>query len=149
MTVGDVCTRAVVTATADETLATAARRMRDHHVGTVVVVDGDGRNRPTGILTDRDIVVSAVAQSPDKIATLAVGDVMTRDPITVRPSASLQSALSTMHAKGVRRLPVVRADGVLEGLIAFDDLLEATSEDLNQLVGLVLREQSIEREVRR
>jgi CBS domain-containing protein len=118
-------------------------------VGTVVVVDGDGRNRPTGILTDRDIVVSAVAQSPDKIATLAVGDVMTRDPITVRPSASLQSALSTMHAKGVRRLPVVRADGVLEGLIAFDDLLEATSEDLNQLVGLVLREQSIEREVRR
>jgi CBS domain-containing protein len=51
----------------DETIADAARRMRDHHVGTVIVVDGERRDRPTGILTDRDIVVSAVAQSPDKV----------------------------------------------------------------------------------
>jgi CBS domain-containing protein len=114
MTVGDVCTRAVVTATPDETVADAARRMRDHHVGAVVVVDGERRDRPTGILTDRDIVVSAVAQSPDRVASLLVGDVMTRELITTRPSATLRSALSTMHSRGIRRLPVVSGDGRLE-----------------------------------
>jgi CBS domain-containing protein len=149
MTVGDVCTRSVVTATPDETVADAARRMRDHHVGTVVVVDGERRDRPTGILTDRDIVISAVAQSPDKVASLQVGDVMTRDVITTRPSATLRSALSTMHSRGVRRLPVVSGDGRLEGLIAFDDILEVTSQELDELVGLVAREQKLEREVRK
>jgi len=149
MTVGDVCTRSVVTATPDETIADAARRMRDHHVGTVVVVDGEKRGRPTGILTDRDIVVSAVAQSPDKVGSLLVGDVMTRDVITTRPATTLRSALSTMHSRGIRRLPVVSGDGRLEGLIAFDDILEVTSEELDELVGLVAREQKLEREVRK
>lgn len=149
MTVGEVCTRAVVTATPEETIADAARRMRDHHVGTVVVVDGDQRDRPTGILTDRDIVVSAVAQSPDKVNTLLVGDVMTRDVVTTRPSAPLRSALATMHSRGIRRLPVVSGDGRLEGLIAFDDILEVTSEELDELVGLVAREQKLERELRK
>jgi CBS domain-containing protein len=93
--------------------------MRDHHVGTVVVVDGEKRDRPTGILTDRDIVVSAVAQSPDKVGSLLVGDVMTRDVITTRPATTLRSALSTMHSRGIRRFagrqrgrPPGRADGV-------------------------------------
>ena len=149
MTVGDVCTRSVVTATPDETIADAARRMRDHHVGTVVVVDGEKRDRPTGILTDRDIVVGAVAQSPDKVESLLVGDVMTRDVITTRPAATLHSALSTMHSRGIRRLPVVSGDGRLEGLIAFDDILEVMSEELSELVGLVAREQKLERELRR
>jgi CBS domain-containing protein len=135
----------VVTATPDETVADAARRMRDHHVGTVVVVDGEKRDRPTGILTDRDIVVGAVAQSPDKIDSLLVGDVMTRDIITSRPAASLHSALSTMHSRGIRRLPVVSGDGRLEGLLAFDDILEVMSEELSELVGLVAREQKLER----
>ena len=149
MTVGDVCTRSVVTATADETIADAAKRMRDRHVGTVVVVDGEGRNRPTGILTDRDIVVGAVAQSPDKVASLLVGDVMTRELITSRPSESLHSALTKMHSRGIRRLPVVSGNGLLEGLIAFDDVLEVTSEELSELVGLVAREQKLEHELRR
>jgi CBS domain-containing protein len=123
--------------------------MRDHHVGTVVVVDGERSERPTGILTDRDIVVSAVAESPDKVASLQVGDVMTRDVITTRPGAPLRSALSTMHSRGIRRLPVVSGDGRLEGLIAFDDILEVTSEELSELVGLVAREQKVERALRK
>lgn len=149
MTVGDTCTRSVVTATADEAVADAAKRMRDRHVGTVVVVDGEARNRPTGILTDRDIVVGAVAQSPDKVASLLVGDVMTRELITSRPTESLHSALTKMHSHGIRRLPVVSGNGLLEGLIAFDDVLEVMSEELSELVGLVAREQKLERELRK
>ena len=51
------------------------------------------------------------------------------------------------HARGIRRLPVVSGDGRLEGLVAFDDILEVMSEELSQLVGLVAREQKLEREL--
>jgi CBS domain-containing protein len=123
--------------------------MRDDHVGTLVVIDGENRERLAGILTDRDIVVSAVAQSPDKVESLLVGDVMTRDVITTRPTTTLDDALSMMRSRGIRRLPVVREEGQLEGLVAFDDILEVMSEELGELVGLVAREQKHEREVRR
>lgn len=147
MTVSDVCTRAVVTASPDETIAAIAKRMRDMHVGTVVVVDGERQNRPAGILTDRDLVIGPLAQSPDKVESLLVGDVMTRELATARPAETLHSALTTMRSRGVRRLPVVSGDGRLEGLIAFDDVLEVMSEDLSNLVGLVAREQKLEREL--
>jgi CBS domain-containing protein len=148
MTVGEVCTKFVVTALEDETIVDAARRMRDAHVGALVVVDEIAAGKPVGILTDRDIVVSAVAQAPDKLESLVVGDVMTGDPVTARSGETLDSALASMRARGIRRLPVVSSDGSLEGLLAFDDILEVMSKDLNQLVGLVAREQRRERDMR-
>jgi CBS domain-containing protein len=147
MTVGDVCTRSVVTAHPDETVAEAAKRMRDRHVGDLLVTDT--QTRPIGILTDRDIVVSAVAQSPDRLESLLVGDVMSHDLATARTDETLDDALKLMRTRGVRRLPVVSADGRLEGLVAFDDILEVMSEELGELVGLVAREQKREREVRK
>jgi CBS domain-containing protein len=147
MTVGDICTRSVVTAHPDETVVEAARRMRDRHVGDLLVTDTQAR--PMGILTDRDIVVSAVAQSPDKLESLLVGDVMSRDLATARTDEPLDEALRMMRTRGVRRLPVVSADGRLEGLVAFDDILEVMSGEIGELVGLVAREQKHEREVRR
>lgn len=146
MTVGDICTRSVVTAHPDETVVEAAKRMRDRHVGDLLVTDTQAR--PTGILTDRDIVVSAVAQSPDKLESLLVGDVMSRDVLTVRTGETLDQALKMMRGKGVRRLPVVSADGRLEGLVAFDDILELMSDELGELVALVAREQKLERDRR-
>ena len=98
MTVGDICIRSVVTAHPDETVVEAAKRMRDRHVGDLLVADAQAR--PTGILTDCDIVVSAVAQSPDRLESLLVGDVMTRDLVTARAGDSLDEALKTMRARG-------------------------------------------------
>jgi CBS domain-containing protein len=135
-----------VTAHPDETVAEAAKRMRDRHVGDLLVADT--QERPMGILTDRDIVVSAVAQSPDKLESLLVSDVMSRDLVTARADETLDDALNAMRTRGVRRLPVVSADGRLEGIVAFDDILEAMSEELGELVGLVAREQRREREAR-
>jgi len=147
MTVGDICTRPAVTAHPDETVAAAARRMRDRHVGDLVVA-ADALARPVGILTDRDIVVSAVAQSPDKLNVLRVGDIMSRDLLTVRTSEALEEALKKMRVRGVRRLPVLSADSRLEGVLALDDILVTMSEDMRGLVALVAREQQHEREVR-
>lgn len=149
MTVGEVCTRSVVTATAGELISEAAKRMRDMHVGTVVVVENKGENRPVGILTDRDIVIGPVAQSPDRIGALVVGDVMTRDIATVLEDDTVHSALETMRSRGIRRVPVVGRDGRLEGLLAFDDVVEVMSSELSDLVSLVAREQKLERELHR
>lgn len=147
MTVGEICTRPVVTALPDETIPEAARRMRDRNVGDLVVADSLGR--PIGMLTDRDIVVSAVAQSPDRLTSLLVSDVMTADPVTARETDSIDVALKYMRAKGIRRLPVIGPDGQLQGILALDDLLGVMSTELREMVGLVAREQQREREVRR
>jgi CBS domain-containing protein len=147
MTVNDICTRPAVTAHPDDTIAEAARRMRDEHVGDLVVADT--QTRPIGLLTDRDIVVSAVAQSPDRLESLLVGDLMSRDVVTIPTNETLESALRTMRTRGIRRLPVVAADGRLEGIVAFDDILERLSADMGDLVRLVATEQKRERLERR
>jgi CBS domain-containing protein len=147
MTVNDICTRPAMTADPDETIVEAARRMRDRHVGDLIVTDSTGR--PVGLLTDRDIVVSAVAQSPDRLEALLVGDLMSREVVTARTSETLDAALRTMRSRGIRRLPVVSADGRLEGIVSFDDILERLSTELDELVRLVATEQKRERAVRR
>ena len=146
MTIGDVCMRSVATAYPDETIVDAARKMRDQHVGDVVVTDTQAR--PVGILTDRDIVVAAVAQSADKLAGLLVGDVMSSDLVTARANDPISDALKIMRARGVRRLPIVSGDGRLVGLVALDDILGVMSDELVQLVGLVARQQTQEHVLR-
>lgn len=150
MTVGEICTRTVVTAEPHETVVEAARRMRDQHVGALIVISGtNGVRHPLGIVTDRDLVVSAMAQSPDKLDLLQVGDVMSTDLVTAPATESVNDALTKMRSKGIRRLPVLARDGQLEGLVAFDDIIECLSEDLKNLASLVASEQKHERAVRR
>jgi CBS domain-containing protein len=147
MTVTEIYSTPAVTAHPEETVVEAARRLRDKHVGDLVVVDD--RKRPVGILTDRDIVVSAVAQSPDRLDALRVSDIMTRDVLSVRRNETVDGALRKMASRGVRRLPVLGADGQVEGIVSLDDLLQGEYLQLWHLVNLVAREQRHEREVRR
>jgi CBS domain-containing protein len=147
MTVTELYTTPAITAHPDETVVEAARRLRDKHVGDLVIVDD--KNRLVGILTDRDIVVSAVAQSPDRIDALRVGDIMTTDVLSVRRNETVEGALKKMAARGVRRLPVLGPVGEVEGILSLDDLLQRESLQLWNLVTVVAREQRQEREVRR
>jgi CBS domain-containing protein len=147
MTVGEFCNRQVVIAGRDESLAEAARRIRDLHVGTLIVVDEqEGRRVPVGILTDRDIVVSVLAGDGHDVDALLVGDVMVTDLVTAEEQESLLDALKRMRSFGVRRLPVVNRNGGLEGIVTFDDLVELVAEELSDLTSLVTREQKRERE---
>lgn len=147
MTVTEVYSSPAITAHRDDTVVDAARRLRDEHVGDLIVVDD--RKRPVGILTDRDIVVSAVAQSADRLDALRVEDIMTTNVFSVRRNESVEGALKKMAAHGVRRLPVLGADGEVEGIVSLDDLLQRESMQLWNLVTVVAREQRQERERRR
>ncbi len=147
MTVGELCNRQVVIANRSDSLVEAAQRIRDFHVGTLVVVDEqNGRRVPVGVVTDRDLVVSVLAANLRDLGALNVGDVMTTELVTAHERDNLFDALKKMRSFGVRRLPVVNDNGGLEGILTFDDVVDVVAEELSDLSTLIAREQKRERE---
>jgi CBS domain-containing protein len=145
MTVGEFCNRDVVIIRGNESLHTAAGLMRDHRVGSVVVVeDRGGKCYPTAILTDRDLVIRVLASDARPFKTLCVRDVAVHPLITARDVESLETALARMRAHGVRRLPVVDKEGTLQGIVSFDDLVEHLAEAMEALTTLLKRERAHE-----
>jgi CBS domain-containing protein len=146
---GEICNREVVIVTRDTGLVEAARLMREHHVGSLVVVlERDGKRVPVGILTDRDIVVAVVAKALDARA-LTVGEAMSAGLYVVREQDGLAEVLRAMRERGVRRMPVVAADGALAGILTVDDLVELVAEELGDFVRTVGHERLREARLRR
>jgi predicted transcriptional regulator len=144
MSVGELCNREVVIAEKILSVTDAARLMRSHHVGDLVVVEErGGRKHPVGIVTDRDIVVEIVAAGVNPDA-LKVGDIMGPEVATVRESEGLFEALRYMRDKGVRRMPVVDSSGALVGILTLDDLLSLLAEEMTELAKLVSHERQRE-----
>jgi citrate synthase len=114
--VEEIMTAPAVTASPAEDLAVAVARMRDHRVGSVVVVK-DGR--PVGIVTERDVIEHA-ATTTDLGAT-AVEAVMSSPVDVTDASVDPSVALTTMRERGYRHMPVTR-DGVLVGVVSLRDL---------------------------
>jgi len=140
----ELCVREVAIAGPDETAAAAAVRMRERHVGDLVVVTAhDGLHVPVGIVTDRDLVLSVMAEQrdPDEV-TLA--EIMGRVLVTVSAHTEIPAVLDAMKANGVRRMPVVDDDGGLVGILSYDDLVEWMAEELGSLVTIVRKEQRVE-----
>lgn len=149
MLVADICTKDVVTATRDEPLLDAAHKMRDFHVGAVVVVeDLNGVTVPCGVITDRDVVVEALVPLLDKITELRVEDLLTREIVTVDETANVDRALEIMSEHGVRRAPVVDIYGGLVGIVTVDDLIETLAARLIGVVGVIRKQQASERKLR-
>lgn len=115
--IGDVMTPDPVTVAATSTAVEAARAMRDEGVGDVLVLEG---HTIRGILTDRDITVRGVALGADP-ATIRVGDICSRNVVTLEPSQTVDDAVRLMREKAVRRLPVVD-DGRPVGIVSMGDL---------------------------
>jgi CBS domain-containing protein len=101
-----------------ETLAQAARRMRDLDVGALPVCGDDGRLR--GIITDRDIVVKCVATGSCS-GTVTAGDLAQGEPFTIGADASAEDVLRVMEEHRIRRLPVIDNDQLV-GMISEADL---------------------------
>jgi CBS domain-containing protein len=99
------------------TLVDAAREMRDGDVGALIVVDGGS---VAGIVTDRDIVVRAIADGRDPGST-RVTDVATMSPVTLTVDQTVEDAIRVMREQDVRRIPVVQ-DGRPAGIVSLGDL---------------------------
>lgn len=149
MPISEICNREVVVVQCNDTILEAARLMRQHHVGDVLVVEDRGGVRtPVGIVTDRDLVVEIMAPELDQMV-ITVGDIMAPDLVTVKENTGVFEAIQYMRAKGVRRLPVVDDSGGLVGILTLDDLLELLAEELLALAKLVRHEQKKETMSRR
>lgn len=148
LTAGEICTRNVTIAFRKTTLPGAARLMREHHVGCLLVVDEVAGGRIlVGVLTDRDIVTAAVANDM-VLAAKHVEDVMTTDLVTVREDDSLIDLMRSMRQKGVRRVPVVGPQSELVGVVTMDDVLEILTEEMGLLVGAMDSQRARERTMR-
>jgi CBS domain-containing protein len=114
----EVMTREVETILPTATVLEAARRMRDLDIGFLPVCEDNGA--PVGTLTDRDIVVRAVAE--EKRYQTKVEDVMTPDVVACRPYDDLERAEELMRANQVSRVLVVDDDGRIAGVISLADI---------------------------
>jgi len=133
--IGQVCIKPVVTASAETTIQKAAQMMRARNVGALVIA----RNgKAQGVLTDRDIAVDVVARGKDP-AAVRVGQVMRKNPAVIRADKGILDATKILGAKGVRRLPVVKAGGKLVGIIALDDLLMLLGSEMGNIATALSR----------
>lgn len=124
----DVMTKDPVVLPPTTTLGDAARRMRDDAIGDVLIEDA-GELR--GLVTDRDIVVRAVAEGRD-VTTTTLADVCSPDLVTLTPSDAVEDAVRLMTEHAVRRVPVVE-DGRPVGIVALGDL--AVERDPDSALG--------------
>jgi len=116
--ISDVMTADPVAMTNDATLADAAVAMRDRDIGDVVVTKSDGT--VCGVVTDRDIVVRAVAEGTDP-STKTLDDVCSHDVVTIGPDEPIAAAVKAMEEHAIRRLPVMD-NGTLVGIVSIGDL---------------------------
>jgi CBS domain-containing protein len=149
MIVLEACNREVFTLEQEENLIEAAKLMRQHHIGDVVVVKmKDNRRIPVGIITDRDIVIEVVATDLDP-NVITVGDIMPQNLLVVKEDTDIYQAIQLMANKGVRRLPVINNKAELVGILSLDDLLGLTANFIGNFAKLVTKEKKNESKNRR
>ena len=148
MPIGEICNREVVFSYPNHTVREAALLMREYHVGDLVVVEENGKRKPVGIVTDRDIAISIVALGLDP-DVIRVGDIMGPELVTVRENQGVFETIQQMRLKGVRRLPIVGEEGALVGIVAVDDLVALFADELSKLSKAIVREQMVEVKTRK
>lgn len=144
MNIGEICTREVVTADRASSLQQAAALMRQHHVGTLVATtDSPDGVQAVGIVTDRDLVIEAIARGLDAKET-QIGRLVDGKLAAVPAGASIDDAIAAMKEQGVRRLLVSAEGGNLYGIVSLDDVLDALAQEMSEVAHAV--RSGIERE---
>jgi len=122
--VRDVMTPNPKTVTEKDSVLDVARIMRDQDTGVVPVVDG---RKIIGMVTDRDIVVRAIADGKD-ISSVRVNEVMSKQVQTVNEDASVREVLEVMSGAQIRRVPVVNRNNEIVGIVSMKDLATETKD---------------------
>jgi CBS domain-containing protein len=125
MKIKDVMTSGVECVRPETTLQEAAAKMKSLNVGPLPVCEGD---RPVGIVTDRDIVIRAIADGRDP-RTTRIADVMTREVVTVKETDDVKDAARLMKDRQIRRVVVIGNDSRVCGIVSLGDIAVDTQND--------------------
>lgn len=149
MLLNEICVLDVASCGRDAGILEAARLMRQHHTGDLIVVDDpDGDRVPVGIVTDRDIVVEVLANGLD-LAETKVAEIMSSKLVIAGAEEDSSDAVERMRLHGVRRLPVVDHAGRLMGIVTLDDMLTLHAAQAAALADIVSKEQRREHRAKR
>ncbi|MGY6214710.1 CBS domain-containing protein [Methylolobus aquaticus] len=129
--IDQIMSKRVHTCQPDDSLERAAQLMWDFDCGAVAVCTGNGASQTVGIVTDRDIAMSALLKG-QPLRDLYVKDTMSRDVLTCRPDDSLAEAEQRMRSGQVRRLPVVNDQGAVIGMISLADLAQEAMRECGE-----------------
>ena len=144
MNIGEICNREVSMIQKDDSLLQDGKLMRDHHVGSLVVVEEKGEGSiPISIITDRDILIEVLAEGIS-LEKIAVRDIMTASLITAKEQDKVYETIQKMQVQGIRRIPVVNEKGILVGILSLDDVLEIVAEEIKKLADVVYMEREKE-----
>lgn len=133
----DFASSVVAVVEPETTALVVSQLMRQHHIGSLVVVDSTQESRPIGILTDRDLVLALMAEGLDP-ALFTAGDIMSIELVLAKPEMDAMEAVELMRAHRLRRLVVVDDAGRLVGIVTMEDLLELLTRELSSLATGVL-----------
>ncbi len=148
MNIGARAHPVVATATPQTTVVEAARLMREHHVGALMVTEDAQTGAPlVGILTDRDLIVEVIGVGLDPNLIL-VGDVMSSRVVVAHDGDDIFDAVRLMRSKGVRRLPVLDRESHLVGILSMDDLLDILVDELGGMVKTISKGEAREARTR-
>ncbi len=120
----------VVSVSPDTSVVDVAKIMDRKNVGSVVVVGEDGR--PTGIITDRDMIVRIVARDK-RPEEMKARDIMTQDPTAFTEGMPVTDAMERMMKEGIRRMPIVDRNGKLTGIVTQDDIIRLLGEEISYI----------------
>ncbi len=116
----EIMSKEVSTTTKNASLQDVAKLLKENDIGILPIVE-EGTSKLVGLVTDRDIVVRAVADGKS-VTDTTVGDVMTAELFTATPDDFVFEAVRTMGDKQVRRIPIVDDEGVLVGIVSMADI---------------------------
>ena len=137
MDIRSICRRNLVTVDAASSLAHAAGLMREHHVGFLIVTSNVAQEqRVNGVVTDRDLVIDAMARGLDA-SRVPVGELANDRIVGIQEDEDIGRAIALMQESGVRRLLVSNAEHRLTGVLSLDDVISVCAAQLDGLADLI------------
>ncbi len=120
--VGDIMTKKVITISYQSSVMDAAKLMKQHDIGSIIIVEDNHGKKAKGILTERDIVHKVIAKGDDPSKTM-VEKIMSKPLRVIKPTTSLEEAAKAMKKNRVKRLPVVNDSNELVGILSEGDIM--------------------------
>lgn len=114
----------------------AAKFMTDMNVGSVIVTDDD---RPSGMITDRDVVAKVIAQGKDSSTTM-ISEIMVSPVVSIAEDKDIVDATQLMSNHGIRRLPITNTGGKLVGVVSLDDVLVQLGMEMQNIATTLKKE---------